>query len=68
MPTVIAADALNEEQKGCILVRVSIAAVKHHDQKQVGEGSVYVTYTSHHNSSKKARTATQAGQEPGGRS
>jgi hypothetical protein len=28
----------------CVLVRVSIAAMKHHDQKQVREERVYLAY------------------------
>ena len=29
-----------------VLVRVTIAVIKHHDQKQLGEQSVYIAYIS----------------------
>jgi hypothetical protein len=52
-----------------VLVKVTMAAMKHHDQKQVGEQRVYSVYTS---TSllivEEVRTGAQAGQEPGGRS
>lgn len=48
-----------------VLVRVSVAAIKHHGQKQVGEGKVYVAYTSrldlHSPSLVEVGTGTQTG-------
>jgi hypothetical protein len=49
-----------------VLVRVTIAVMKHHDQKQLGEERVYMAYQC--SSLKEVRTGTQARQEPGGRS
>ena len=45
-------------------MNVSTALMKHHDQKQLGEERMYLALTS---ISKKVRTGTQTGQEPGGR-
>ena len=51
-----------------VLVRVAIAVMKHQGQKQVGEESIYLAYTSHHSSSLNGvRTETQTRQEPGDR-
>ena len=48
-----------------VLVRISIAVMKHHDQGQIRE-KVFIWLTpSHHDPLLKAvRTGTQAGQEP----
>ena len=46
-------------------LRVSIAVMKHHDQKQLGGKRVYFL---HSPISKAVRLGTQAGQDPGGRS
>ena len=52
-----------------VLVRVTIAVMSHHDQKQCGEERVYFAHTSIEQFIiKTLRTGTQAGQEPGGRS
>jgi len=49
--------------------RVSLAARKHHDQKQVGEERVYLDYTSTLKLiTKGSQAETQAWQEPGARS
>ena len=41
---------------------MSIAAMKHRDlEKQVGEGTIYLAYLTHHSSSKEVRTGAQAG-------
>lgn len=45
-----------------VLIRVSIAAMKHHDQKQVGEERAYSVYVSTLYS--KIRIETQTGQKP----
>jgi hypothetical protein len=45
-------------------MNVSTTLMKHHDQKQIGEERVYLALIS---ISKKVRTGTQTGQEPGGR-
>jgi len=52
-----------------VLATVSTAEMKHHDQKQFGEGRVDSTHNVPHNhsSSKARRAGTQAGQEPAGR-
>ena len=47
-------------------VRVSIAVMKQHDQKQLGGETVYLTSTSLLQSLKEVRTGTQTGQEPRG--
>lgn len=36
----------SSEQKWGVLVRVSMAAMKHHDQTQLGEERVYLAYSS----------------------
>jgi hypothetical protein len=52
----------------CVLVRVTIAMMKH-DQKQLGEERVYLLTAPHNSSSPKVENAgTHTGQEPGGRS
>ena len=49
-----------------VLVRVTIAVTKHHDQNQVGQVRVYKGSTPHCCSSlKEVRTGSQAEQEPG---
>lgn len=48
-----------------VLVKASIAVMKHHDQKQLGEERAYFTYSS---LAKAVRTGTQEEQEPGSRS
>ena len=51
------------------LVRVTIAVMKHHDQKQLGEKRVFMLTVSYNGlSSKAVRTETHIGHEPGGRS
>jgi len=51
-----------------ILLRVTIALISHHDQKQIGEERVYLPYTAMlHSSLKEVRMGTQTGLEPGGR-
>jgi hypothetical protein len=54
-------------QRECILIRFSIAVMKHHDQKQLGKKG-FILLTPHNSSLKAVRAGTQAGQEPGGRS
>ena len=51
-------------------LRISIAVTKHHDQKASwgGKGLFVLLFHSHSSSLKEVRTATQTGQEPGGRS
>lgn len=52
-----------------VLVRVTIPVTKHHDQKQAGKKKcVWLTFLHDSSTSKKARTGTEAGQEPGRRS
>jgi hypothetical protein len=53
-----------------VLVRVSAAARKHHDQKnKLGrKGFIHLTLPYCCLSTKEVRTGTQSGQEPGGRS
>lgn len=48
-----------------VLVRLIIAAVKHHDQEQLEER---VSLAYRYIALKEVRTGTQLGQEPGGRS
>lgn len=51
-----------------VLVRVTIAEMKHHDQSNLGRKWVYLACTSYHCSSRKEyRAETQIGEEPGGR-
>jgi hypothetical protein len=42
-----------------VLVKVAIAVVKHHDQKQLGEKGSYLEHTSPALSLKEASTGTQ---------
>ena len=51
-------------EKG-VLVRVSIAMMKHYGPKQAGEERVYLAYTS---TLKEVSTGTQSDLEPGSRS
>jgi hypothetical protein len=56
---------------GMVLGRVTIAAMKHHDQKQLGEERVCFVlfcFTVSHSSLKAIRVGSQVDQEPGGRS
>jgi hypothetical protein len=54
---------------GSVLVRVTVAVVKHPDQRKLGrKGSICLTLPSHCSSSEEVRTGTQVRQEPGGRS
>jgi hypothetical protein len=46
-----------------ILVRVSIAVMKHNDQKQVGEGFIWLLLPHHHSSSKEVGLGSQTGLE-----
>jgi hypothetical protein len=49
--------------------RVTMAVMKHHDQKQVGKKRfIWLTLPRHSSLLKEVRTGTQLGQEPGGRS
>lgn len=50
----------------CILVRVSVAAMKHHDQKSKkgGDGLIWLTFLYCCSSLKEVRAGTQTGQEP----
>jgi len=53
----------------CVLLRVTIAVIKHHDQSNLGrKGSIWLTLPYHCSSMKEIRTGTQTGQESGGRS
>lgn len=47
-----------------VFVRVNITVMKHHDQKQIKEERVYLTYNL---SVEEIKTGTQGGQEPRGR-
>ena len=52
-----------------VLVRVTIAVMKHHDQGNLGKkGFIQLTLPYHCSSSKEVRTGTQTWQEPAGRS
>jgi hypothetical protein len=52
-----------------VLVRVTIAMMKLHNQKQAGEERVYLAYTSTSPFiTEEFSIAPQTGQEPGGRS
>ena len=52
-----------------VLVRVSIAVMKHHFQKQIRrKGFIWLTFTHCSPSLKEVGTGNQAGQEPGDRS
>jgi hypothetical protein len=53
-----------------VLVKVSIAASKHHDQNNLGrKGFIYLMLLYHHCSSlKKVKTGNPTELEPGGRS
>jgi uncharacterized protein (DUF305 family) len=51
-----------------VLVRVTSAVMKHHDQSNLRRKEFIQLMIPHHSSSsKEVRTGTQAGQEPGGR-
>jgi hypothetical protein len=58
------------DSKHDVLVRITVAAMEHHDQKQFGhlgkKGFIHSQF--HITLSKAVRAGTQAGQEPGGRS
>lgn len=52
-----------------VLVRVSSPMMKQHDQRNLGrKGFIWLTLPQHCLSSKKVRTGTQIGQEPGDKS
>lgn len=52
-----------------VLIRVSIAVMRHHDKNKLGrEGLIQLTLPHHCLLLKEVRTGTQAEQEPGGRS
>jgi hypothetical protein len=53
----------NSSFRGYILIRVSIAVTKDHDQKEVEEEKVWLTLSHHCSSSKEVRT----GLEPDGK-
>lgn len=54
---------------GSVPVRVTVAVMKQHDEKQVGEKWVYFVYTSMSQFiTEEVRVGTHAGQEAGGRS
>ena len=56
------------KHKGAALVRITIAVMKHHNQRQLGEERVYLAYTSISLFIlKEVRTGTHTGQEPGDR-
>lgn len=62
-------DAIVHAAQVCdVLVRVSIVATSHHDQKQVGKGRVYLAYASTANYQRKSGQELKWGPEPGGRS
>lgn len=53
----------------CVLVRITMAMMKHHDHKQVGRrGFTQLTLPHHSPSLKEVKAGTQTGPEPGGRS
>ena len=53
-----------------VTVRITIAAIKHHDQKASWGGRGLYSYILpyHCSSSEEAKTGTETGQKPGGRS
>ena len=52
-----------------VLVRVTVAVMRHQDQSNLGrKGFIHLVLLHHSPSKKEVRTGTQAGQEPGGRS
>lgn len=52
-----------------MLVRVSVAEIKHHSHKQLGEGSLFqLTLPGSSPSLRKVRAGTQAGLASGGKS
>jgi hypothetical protein len=52
-----------------VFVRVSIAVMKHHDQRNLAKkGLKWLTLTHRNPYQNEVRAGTQAGQEPGGRS
>ena len=54
--------------RDAVFATISIAVMKHHDQKQLGEYRIYFIHSSIYSSlSKAVRAEIQAGQEPGGR-
>jgi hypothetical protein len=50
---------------GCVLVRVTIVVMKHHDQSNLGrKGLIWLTLPHHCSSFKEVRTGTQAYRNP----
>ena len=53
---------------GGVLVRVSVATVRYHDQKASWQGFLLLLLPHCYSLLEKGSTGTQIGQEPGGRS